>query len=120
MTELDELILLQREMTAEIQVGNFPDHAERKIGNQLAVEGESQSRPTGLTNYDEFALNLWVAVEVGQRTGTQPGGVLSIEAYDRYWRRLVHAQRKDLEEMLRAYPGAKMGIHGRKAPVIIK
>lgn len=112
MTELDDLILLQREMIAEIQVGDFPDHAERKVGNLQAVEGEFQSRPTGLTNFDEFALNLWVAVEVGQRTGTQPDGMISVEAYDRYWRRLVHAQRKDLEEMLRQYPGTKMGIHG--------
>ena len=99
-------------MTAEIQVGNFPDHANLKVGNQLAVKGEFQSRPTGLTKYDEFALNLWVAVEVGQRTGTQPGGVLSVEAYDRYWTRLLREQRDDLAEMLRQYPGSKMGVHG--------
>ncbi len=110
--ELDDLILLQREMTAEIIVGDETDHARFKVGNQPSRHaGQHRVGSEPVNQYDAFALNLWVAVEISRRKGAQLEGVLSVEAYQRYWRRLVNAQRQDLEQMLGLYPGAKMGVH---------
>ncbi len=113
MDEFDDLILLQREMTAEILVGNCPDHARLKVGNQPSRHASQHRVGSDPVNqYDAFALNLWVAVEIGRRKGTQLEGVLSVKAYERWWQKLVREQRDELDEMLRLYPGAKMGVHG--------
>lgn len=111
-SELDDLILLQRQMTAEIQVGNEPDHASLKHGNHLAQKADWQPRPTNMTNFDEFSLNLWCMAEVLR----PKGGMMSVHAYERMWKRLLYEQQDDLKEMLAIYPGAKMGQNGKKDP----
>jgi hypothetical protein len=113
MNEFDDLVLLQREMTAEIIVGDDTDHARLKVGNQPARQGESQACATGMSLYDEYALNLWVMAEVYGRERPQFEGVLSIEAHERVWQRLLREQRHELDAMLRLHPRARMGTHLR-------
>ncbi len=112
--ELDDLILLQREMTAEIIVGDETDHARFKVGNQPSRHcSQYRVGSEPVNQYDAFALNLWVLGEISGRQGAQFDGTLSVKAYERWWQKLAREQRDELDGMLRLYPGAKMGVHAR-------